>query len=160
MKTGLTTKATAEELKAFFTTNKGRLRAWDHWTTARSYGEVYYHSAPQIYTCEETGQDFTIGGIGKQKVKVNGYWYAYSTLEKALKRGYKKNSTTLNSFLITFIDDYEYKKYTDEDIKEVIRNRKNPQYLTKSEIPKYIPRGKVSRLCNLMELPILSKQLN
>lgn len=159
MKTGLTQEATAEELKNFFTNNKGALRRWDCWTTSRSFEETRYHTAPKIYTCKETGQEFMINGIGKEKVQINGYWYSYKTLEKALKRGYKENSVTLNSLLVYFIDDYEYKHYTEDDIKEVIRNRKNAQYLTKREIPKYIPWGRFAKICKSMELPILTKQL-
>lgn len=148
----------AEDLRNFFLGNKQELRwmFWEHYTPYR--GTISGRSRVE-WTCEETGGAVMLNGIGEKAINVNSHWYNYEKLYQSIKQGYKYNSFTLNSLFCTFIDGYEYKKPTEQDMIKVIKNRKNAQYLLVSEIPNYISLRDLKKCKAFNDLPILKVEI-
>ena len=60
-----------------------------------------------------------------------------------------------NSFFLLIFEDYTYKNYTKDEIRNIIKNRKNAQYLLRSEVPKYIDLKEVYKMLRSIDLPII-----
>lgn len=149
---------TPEDIRDLLMENKAGIK-WTNWEVHRPHMHTISGGNYNSWHCPETDMDIIIYGIGEKKVRIYNYWYSYKTIYDAIHRSYKLNSTILNSLCCLLISDYYYKQPTDADVYNVIKNRKNPQYLVKSEIPKYIPLSFVKEVAKKLELPILKKQL-
>lgn len=112
------------------------------------------------FTITETGELITLNGAGEKAVQINGTFYNYNFLYKCLQSGYKNCSKEINSFFLLIFEDYIYKNYTKDEIRNIIKNRKNAQYLLRSEVPKYIDLKEVYKMLRSMDLPIIKSMKN
>lgn len=147
-----------EDIKNYFLSNKDNIK-YSNYSLNRPHQPVLYVTGKNVYKCNQTGTEFTIHGIGDKKIQIDTYWYTWETVFKAVQKDYTENSLTLNSFILYFFEGYNYKHYTENDIKKIVKHRKHGQYLTKQDIPKHIPVGAFKKYCSFIELPILREAL-
>ena len=139
----------AEDIKNYLQNNKFTIRfTYNH--------EIYMPPVSQnTYTIDETQYLITLNGAGEKAVRINGTYYNYNFLYKCLQAGYKNCSKEINSFFLLIFEDYTYKNYTKDEIRNIIKNRKNAQYLLRSEVPKYIDLKEVYKMLRSIDLPII-----